>query len=87
MQGTYIMLKINLLISMWLLQPIYALFVAIMCKVAGGCCSKSLPAPAPAPVPAPAPELLLLRSVHVTHSASKLRKAAQLLGTLPWLSF
>ncbi|KAI3424110.1 hypothetical protein D9Q98_009471 [Chlorella vulgaris] len=33
MQGTYIMLKINLLISMWLLQPIYALFVAIMCKL------------------------------------------------------
>ncbi len=60
MQGTYIMLKINLLISMWLLQPIYALFVAIMCKVAGGCCSESLPTPAvaapalllsPAPVP------------------------------------
>lgn len=50
MQGTYIMLKINLLISMWLLQPIYALFVAIMCKVAGRCCSESFPAPAPAPV-------------------------------------
>lgn len=33
MQGSYIMLKINLLISMWLLQPLYALFVAFMTRV------------------------------------------------------
>lgn len=36
MRGSYIMLKINLLISMWLLQPLYTLFVALMTRV-GGC--------------------------------------------------
>ncbi|EFN53569.1 hypothetical protein CHLNCDRAFT_136731 [Chlorella variabilis] len=33
MQGSYFMLKVNLLISMWLLQPIYSLFVALMSKL------------------------------------------------------
>jgi hypothetical protein len=35
MRGSYIMLKINLLISMWLLQPLYTLFVALMTRVGG----------------------------------------------------
>ncbi|PSC73998.1 ammonium transporter [Micractinium conductrix] len=33
MQGSYFLLKINLLISMWLLQPLYALLVWVMTKL------------------------------------------------------